>query len=84
MQKKIVGFQTSSRDITKRIKADKEMNAAFLKEREFNELKSRFVSIASHQFRTPLTVIYSNAELLELKTEHSEKYLTIVKLSSPE
>ena len=33
-EKKIVGFQTSSRDITKRIKADKEMKAAFLKERK--------------------------------------------------
>lgn len=66
-EKKIIGFQTSSRDITKRIKADKEMKAAFLKERKFNELKSNFVSIASHQFRTPLTVIYSNAELLEMK-----------------
>jgi PAS domain S-box-containing protein len=75
-EKNIVGFQTSSRDITKRIKADKEMKAAFLKERKFNELKSRFVSIASHQFRTPLTVIYSNAELLELKTDHSEKKLS--------
>lgn len=76
VEKKIVGFQTSSRDITKRIKADKEMKVAFLKERKFNELKSRFVSIASHQFRTPLTVIYSNAELLELKTDHSEKKLS--------
>ncbi|KIO54563.1 sensor histidine kinase [Flavobacterium hibernum] len=66
-EKKIIGFQTSSRDITKRIRADKEMKAAFLKERKFNELKSNFVSIASHQFRTPLTVIYSNAELLEMK-----------------
>ncbi|MBW1656736.1 sensor histidine kinase [Flavobacterium quisquiliarum] len=75
-EKNIIGFQTSSRDITKRIKADKEMKAAFLKERKFNELKSNFVSIASHQFRTPLTVIYSNAELLELKINHHEKGLS--------
>ncbi|GAA4131760.1 hypothetical protein GCM10022250_23950 [Flavobacterium chungbukense] len=74
-EKNIIGFQTSSRDISKRIKADKEMKAAFLKERMFNELKSNFVSIASHQFRTPLTVIYSNAELLELKINHQEKDL---------
>lgn len=75
-EKNIIGFQTSSRDISKRIRADKEMEAAFLKERKFNELKSKFVSIASHQFRTPLTVIYSNAELLELKTNHCEKALS--------
>lgn len=63
----IIGIQTSSRDITDRIKAQEEMKQAFEKERELNELKSGFVSMASHQFRTPLTVIYSNIELLEYK-----------------
>lgn len=74
--KNLLGFQTSSRDISKRIQADKEMEASFLKERRFNELKSKFVSIASHQFRTPLTVIYSNAELLELKIDYYGKELS--------
>jgi len=36
------------------------------KERRLKELKSRFVSIASHQFRTPLAVVQSNIELLKL------------------
>jgi PAS domain S-box-containing protein len=36
-----------------------------LKALELSELKSDFVTMASHQFRTPLTVIYSNIELLE-------------------
>lgn len=63
----VLGFQTSSRDISERIKANMEIKAAFIKEKKFNELKSKFVSMASHQFRTPLTVIYSNAEILELK-----------------
>jgi len=35
------------------------------KERELADLKSRFVSMTSHEFRTPLTVIGSSAELLE-------------------
>ncbi|NEQ24171.1 MAG: HAMP domain-containing histidine kinase [Microcoleus sp. SIO2G3] len=38
---------------------------ALQKERELNELKSRFISISSHEFRTPLTTIFSSAELLE-------------------
>ncbi len=39
---------------------------------ELTELKSNFVTMASHQFRTPLTVIYSNIELLENYSEHIE------------
>ena len=69
----VIGFQTASRDISERINAAYEIDAALLKERKFNELKSKFVSMASHQFRTPLTVIYSNAELLELKIGHLDK-----------
>ncbi len=38
---------------------------ALEKEKELNELKSRFISTMSHEFRTPLTSIYSSAELLE-------------------
>ena len=35
------------------------------KERELGELKTRFVSMTSHEFRTPLSVILSSSELLE-------------------
>jgi signal transduction histidine kinase len=35
------------------------------KQNELSELKSRFVSMASHEFRTPLSVIVSSSELLE-------------------
>jgi PAS domain S-box-containing protein len=66
-QKEVIGFQSSSRNISERIKTQEEMKLALIKERELNELKSGFVSMASHQFRTPLTVIYSNVELLEFK-----------------
>ena len=38
---------------------------ALVKEKELSELKSRFISVASHEFRTPLTTIFSAAELLE-------------------
>lgn len=72
----IIGIQSCNRDISERIKAAEEMETALLKERKFNELKSKFVSMASHQFRTPLTVIYSNAELLEMKVQNMENKLT--------
>lgn len=69
----VVGIQTSSRNVSERIKAEKEIKTALKRERELNEMKSRFITMASHQFRTPLTVIYSNAELIDLITNHFDK-----------
>ena len=50
-------------------KAEEELRIAFEKEKSLGELKSRFVSTASHQFRTPLTVIRSNVELLQMQSD---------------
>lgn len=47
------------------ILSQSETQKALLKERELNELKSRFVSMASHEFRTPLATILSSMNLLE-------------------
>lgn len=65
----VIGIQSSSRDISERIKAEEEVKQALQKERELNELKSGFVTMASHQFRTPLSVIFSNTELIDFKAE---------------
>ncbi|WP_461150606.1 sensor histidine kinase [Spirosoma pulveris] len=43
-----------------------ELQGALAKEKQLGELKGRFVSMASHEFRTPLTTILSSARLLEL------------------
>lgn len=43
-----------------------ELQRALGKERELNELKSRFLSMASHEFKTPLSTVLSSAELIEL------------------
>ncbi len=50
-------------------KSKEELNVAFEKERELNELKSRFVTVASHEFRTPLSTILSSAYLLDKYNE---------------
>jgi PAS domain S-box-containing protein len=41
-----------------------ELSEALDKERQLNEIKSRFVSMASHEFRTPLSTVLSSAALL--------------------
>lgn len=51
-------------DITERRKADNNIRAALGREKELNDLRSRFVSMTSHEFRTPLAAIHSAAELL--------------------
>ena len=49
-------------------KSKNELAKALVKEKELGELKSSFVTVASHQFRTPLAVIQSNTELLAMLT----------------
>ncbi len=69
----------TARDAAER--AREEMRNALEQEKELSELKTRFVSMASHEFRTPLTTIQSSAELLtrfasQWSAEKQHKHLT--------
>jgi signal transduction histidine kinase len=52
-------------DIDRQKRAEAELMSAVQREKELSELKSKFLSMASHEFRTPLATILSSAELLE-------------------
>ena len=55
--------------------SQQELSEALDKEKQLNEIKSRFVSMASHEFRTPLSTILSSATLIGKypSTEENEK-----------
>ncbi|MFB0925269.1 MAG: HAMP domain-containing sensor histidine kinase, partial [Vicingaceae bacterium] len=73
-----VKAQHAKEDFTKELEVKvkvrtKELEESLEREKEMGLLKTSFVSMASHQFRTPLAVIQSNTELLEIYTSKSEK-----------
>lgn len=59
-------------EVNERKKAEEEARKALEKERELNELKTKFVSIASHEFRTPLSTVLSSAALISQYNEKRE------------
>lgn len=73
--KKKLEFEIQERKIAETTlrKNELELRKAFEKERELNTLKSRFVSMASHEFRTPLSTILSSADLLEMYTTEEQQ-----------
>jgi signal transduction histidine kinase len=64
--------------------SQQELHEALDKERQLNEIKSRFVSMASHEFRTPLSAVLSSATLISKYTtaeqqENRTKHINRIK-----
>ena len=80
----MIGYGVS---ITKQKQAEKELIKSIQKERELNELQTRFVNMVSHEIRTPMAGILSSVDLLELITkdvdaalkEKTDKHLERIK-----
>ena len=73
-------------EVHERKKAEEEARISLEKERELNELKTKFVSIASHEFRTPLSTVLSSASLVEQymgrgETEKVHKHINRIRSS---
>jgi len=62
-------------EIEKRVKAESKLRRALKKEKELNELKTKFLSLVSHEFKTPLSGVLNAAVLVGKykKTEMQDK-----------
>ncbi|MBY0424951.1 MAG: PAS domain S-box protein, partial [Cytophagales bacterium] len=63
-ENKVLQVMAVSQNITDRKKAEDEIKKSLARERELSDLKSKFVSMASHEFRTPLGTILSSIALV--------------------
>lgn len=67
------GLEEKVRDRTRALEqAKNDLATALDKERDLGELKSRFVSMASHEFRTPLSTVLSSASLINTYAERQD------------
>jgi len=85
-----VGIQI---DVTERVRAreslersERQTRQALEREEELNEIKSKFISMVSHEFRTPMTGMHSSAALLrrfgeKLGKEKIERHLLNIETS---
>lgn len=64
--------QLLKEEIEKQKEAEERVKEALEAEKELNRLKTDFVSMVSHEFRTPLTSILASADLLELTSKIKE------------
>ncbi|MFN6944483.1 MAG: ATP-binding protein [Cytophagaceae bacterium] len=83
LEKTVNKLEFSNRSLQQ---AQVEISKALEKEKELNELKSRFVTIASHEFRTPLSSILSSVTLIgkyhdPADEEKRQKHISRIKTS---
>jgi len=79
-QDRVTGFIAIKIDITERKKMERSLLETIEREKELGELKSKFISITSHEFRTPLAIIRASSDSLvsyweKMTTEQREKRL---------
>lgn len=62
--------------LTELEKSKDQLSKALEAEKQLNDLKSRFVTMASHEFRTPLSTILSSVSLIDKYNEHGNEKIS--------
>lgn len=82
VRKRMAGYVIVLRDITDHKRSQQALQQALERERELNVLRARFVSIISHEFRTPMSIIQTSNELLQNYGTRMNAETTSEKLST--
>lgn len=68
----IISFVAVKKDVTERIKAEEELKLARIKAEESDRIKSNFLSMMSHEVRTPLNVILGFIDIIKASIDPEE------------
>jgi PAS domain S-box-containing protein len=76
----IIGASKISRDITEKIRIENELKKYNEKLEELNKYKDQFMAIASHELKTPVTVIKANLQFMEMQMQGDEMKVYVDKM----
>jgi PAS domain S-box-containing protein len=71
---KIIGASKVAKDITDKMELEKQRDLYTEKLQNLNKYKDEFMVMASHELKTPITVISANLQLLKLNMKEDDKY----------
>jgi len=66
IKNELIGYNGTITDISHQKLAEEHLLANLQREKDLNDLKSKFVAMVSHEFRTPLAAISSSVEIMEM------------------
>ncbi|MEO6289078.1 MAG: PAS domain S-box protein [Ginsengibacter sp.] len=69
---KVIGASKIARDITKKVEIERERELYTKRLQEINQYKDEFMAMASHELKTPLTIIHANLQVLQHTMRYDE------------
>lgn len=76
---KVIGASKIARDITEKMQIEKQRLLYTEKLKQLNKHKDEFMAMASHELKTPLTIIKANLDIMDLKMQQDQNLLFVEK-----